>query len=259
MKNSKLVSLVLIFSIILMGVGYAYWNDSLSLTSEVSTGNFEVRLGICQSSYGDYDNYPINSDPHYDTDYVNGTDDSNGTHSYNGDYIPVDHSSDDILLIANKEIIFQLSNVYPGSGGWFNFFISNEGTIPAKLKNINKSVNLGSHLENSFIYKIGNIRLIRNNGTESSSNTITLSPDPKVYYTLDSFVAGLEDILDDYVLLPGDIVQVNNSSQATSISKMFDIYLDTNTTDYINNYETENQNFEFELDFVFTQWNDNGQ
>lgn len=44
MKKSKFLALVLTVAVMLMGAGYAYWTDSITINNTVNTGKLEVKL-----------------------------------------------------------------------------------------------------------------------------------------------------------------------------------------------------------------------
>lgn len=96
MKKSKIITSTLVVASLLMGAGYAAWNDTVTFNHSVTTGELNVEF-VENSSYA------------YSWD----------------DYVSVSYSND------NTTANFCAQNMYPGTNYFCNVLEKNEGTIPA--------------------------------------------------------------------------------------------------------------------------------
>lgn len=125
MRKTRLLSLVLIVSIMLMGAGYAYWTQDLAITSTVSTGDLDVRfypVGVLQS--GDYDGRVTLPDSILN--FFRNPQNYNGTPFME---VGVNRTNNTTLKVSFHDL-------YPGAGGYASFIIVNEGTVPAMLNEV---------------------------------------------------------------------------------------------------------------------------
>ena len=113
MKKSKMLIATLVCAVMLMGVGYAWWTDSISLGGTVATGNMDVI----------WENYePI-------LPLV-----------LTGAYIDADVDA------SEDAIEFTFSNLYPGGFANIDCVAKNESSIPVKLKEARISVDADAEL-----------------------------------------------------------------------------------------------------------------
>lgn len=228
MKKTKFVAIVLVIAVVLMGAGYAYWTDSVQINNNVTTGNFDMIF-----------NYPI---PGVDS-----------AHNYDNiswaDYVNNGQAGESGISITNndKKLNFVFTNYYPGAGATMKFNIVNNGTVPAKLENLefkNKVDNdsIGGKLE----YTISKMQLKGPNGTTDIPNT------PVTYTTLAAFEAGLEDLLDDVTIGVGEYIQINGGNNSPNSPNGYDITLPLGTT---VDHSTENATISFDIEMTWKQWN----
>lgn len=255
MKKTKLIAITLIISVMLMGAGYAYWTDSLIIDNTVSTGTFDMTLESI-SNPQDYDNYLENSGEG-DNPFGTGT-----------DYVNP-QISDGVLLIAdfmNDKITFINTNLYPGSGAYLSFKISNEGSVPARVQDVIGTVKIGNGLEDEFIYTIGDIILYENREVNYNGSNIDATIARTLYYnrtqygTFNEFIAALNTKLGTYngepiILQPGDFLLVNGAGDKVELG--YDVFFDPDATEVVDGtaITTEGKTFSFDLDFTYTQWN----
>ncbi|MGH4122963.1 MAG: hypothetical protein ACREV6_08545 [Clostridium sp.] len=102
MKKIRVISIALVTSLMLMGAGYAKWDDNLVINGTVATGEFNV-------NFVEDDTYPS----------ACGSEDVNSS----------------VQIIGEKAHTVQVSltNLYPGSWAAFRVTGINSGTIPVKL------------------------------------------------------------------------------------------------------------------------------
>jgi hypothetical protein len=113
MKKTKLIALVMVVAIMLMGAGYALWSDQVSLTTKVSTGNFDMAITKVTTRTGD--NQTQNE--------VHNWHSYDWTHSVSKSFT------------ANEAIV-EFGDMYPGGMVQVDMTMTNNGTIPAKLKSV---------------------------------------------------------------------------------------------------------------------------
>lgn len=109
MKKNKIISVILIMSILLMGVGYAAWTDTLTINGTVSTGNLEVEF---QEECG----YPRYFS--WDNKW------------FEPDYFTVDLSHD------AKNPMITVNDMYPGCAFWYEMKAENVGSIPVIVESV---------------------------------------------------------------------------------------------------------------------------
>jgi predicted ribosomally synthesized peptide with SipW-like signal peptide len=105
MKRTRVIALVLCAAIMLMGAGYAYWSDTLTINNTVSTGELNV----------EFLNTGVIADP--------------------TNVASITWATADVEDEVNN-ISFTASNLYPGASVGYTTTIANTGTIPAVLKPI---------------------------------------------------------------------------------------------------------------------------
>lgn len=109
MKKAAFLVILFILCISLLGVGYAAWNDVLTITGTVNTGTFDVKFTQANSNDAGSTNDP-------------GLPDS----------IAKNVGSTE-TVVTNKQVTVTISNGYPGYSSQVSYEITNDGTIPAKV------------------------------------------------------------------------------------------------------------------------------
>lgn len=238
MKKTKVIALVLIAAVMLMGAGYAYWQEELTISSTVETGDLKVEflpllLDEILDDHGGYDNK-----------------------LFGKDYINVDADVD------SDKISFEVENIYPGAGGFLEFRIANTGTVPAKVTDLAATLKTGTTKDilNKFDYRIHSLRLYIPKfvtlpvGWSWSTgiiyddfeyiDVVPVSA-PISASDFDDFVVKLEDKLDNYILEPYAFFEINGEGTG------YDIQMPT-TISNVDNMENL-QNLGFDLGITFTQ------
>lgn len=106
MKKIGVLLLVLVVALGALGIGYAAWQDSLSVGTTVNTGKLDVTFW----QYTPVDIPILGMDT---TRYVSTT--------------------PGFRLLNADEHSFTVSNMYPGAEAWVEYSAVNRGTIPAKV------------------------------------------------------------------------------------------------------------------------------
>lgn len=107
MKKTKFLSLVLVVAIMMMGAGYAAWQETLTINHTVSTGNVDVDLANGAAKY--YKNMTIATE----------------------DGLVRSGSS---VVGSEQEATVTLTNLYPGGKVVVTIPVINNSTIPVKYK-----------------------------------------------------------------------------------------------------------------------------
>ncbi|MHC1746886.1 MAG: hypothetical protein AB9856_00680 [Cellulosilyticaceae bacterium] len=128
MKKSKLLLGSAILSVALLGTGYAYWTDALTVESTVKSGNFNVVMEKLDRTGQDSDMSP----------YVQPSE------------IVITSTSDANACVAT----LNFDKLYPGAKVTYPIRISNKGSIPAVLENCNVNFNNNLLLQH-MTFKVG--------------------------------------------------------------------------------------------------------
>lgn len=119
MRSKGLIGVLgsLILALLVLGVAYAHWSETLYITTVVNTGDFCVEF---------WEDYCINYDEPGENDL-----------KYYGypDRWPFD-VGETVCEVTKDTVTITLNNVYPCYQTWVRFVIKNCGTIPAKLKDV---------------------------------------------------------------------------------------------------------------------------
>lgn len=123
MKRTKFIAGALVLSMGLLGTGYAYWTDTLSVNATVSTGNLEV-------------NFVKTSDPTYQ--YGSKYDANGNVLETQMDAHWGNWGAKPTLDINSEESGAQtmnltLGNIHPGTQAVYSYSVTNSSTIPVSL------------------------------------------------------------------------------------------------------------------------------
>ena len=114
MKKTRFLVLVLVVSIMLVGAGYAYWTETLTINNTVSTGKLDVKFA------GDPD-VTLKDDAWFLTDQIFGIDFTAKVR---------DNTNGNIMDII-------ITNFYPGAIANVSFTVQNDGTVPVMIDKVN--------------------------------------------------------------------------------------------------------------------------
>lgn len=191
MKKPKIVGVALVMAVMLMGSGYAYWQQKLTVSSTVSTG--ELNVVFERSSADDFANKP------HAADYVDvGLTNSNYGHN----------------------LTFSLQKLYPGSGGWIDFKIKNTGSVPAKLSGI-KAANVSDtavQLGNKLEYRIDKVLYWHQILGNWEFVTMPWPQGALVANSVADLATQLQERLGDTVLEPGGFLEIVSTETGYNIS-----------------------------------------
>jgi len=142
MKKTKFILLALAAALVLMGAAYAAWTQSLTITSNINTGELFVKIE-------DKDN-TVQVDKAGDGHYVDA-----GINPDDVFKITKSSNSDGDLTIST--IAYELNNMYPGTKITSKLYFTNIGTIGAITS---------ASIKNASYNALWSELIIRVNGTE---------------------------------------------------------------------------------------------
>lgn len=137
--KKRFIACIVACALLLMGTGYAYWTDKLTVAGTVSTGELNVKLEKLKSE---------NLGGFTDAVELDGEDLSSEFSKADG-YI-------NLLSLSEKSAKVTVSDMYPGYAHTFKFTAKNFGTVAAKLSKILVSTN---NFNNDYIKKAIGINL----------------------------------------------------------------------------------------------------
>ena len=211
MKRIRTVCLMMALVCMVMGVGYAYWNETITVNGTVSTGELRVE-------FEEYDNLIDVPRP-----YII----HNGRVRYYDDsrIAPFSLSNNKQTLVAN------FVNVFPGMHYSIPFKMVNNGTIPAvfasaavtcdiadsTLKPGEKKEDLIRSLRNNLKINDISVQVFNRNGTR----LYTIHPYYDDYISLDTFQHELNSrILKGIRLEPGQYLEITGSQSQPIANKL---------------------------------------
>jgi hypothetical protein len=156
MKKVKILIAVLVCSVMMMGVGYAWWNDSIMVATTANTGNMNMEFAgageiLDQSGYitsnFEFGTTPVVPETETETGSTCCTGNWqwgwNGHGHGHGPKPPHDSGShgDDTTtetgtIANNKNLRCTLNNLYPGAWVVLKVVVKNAGTIPVRFKDV---------------------------------------------------------------------------------------------------------------------------
>ncbi len=127
MRKTMLLSLTLVLTLMILGVGYAYWTDNLKVEATVNTGVFDLQF------VGDV--IPADNNK---VEFAAANEFSAGkfvAYTQGGDSLGV-VVGDEAVDQEKDKITLTLQNLYPGAAGDLYFMLANYGTVPAELESL---------------------------------------------------------------------------------------------------------------------------
>lgn len=113
MKRAKFLLLALVVAIMMMGAGYAIWNEELMLESKVNTGKFDMEITKTTIRTGD---------------------DQQRNEVHDWHHFDWTHGVTSQVLEGGNAAYVEFRDLYPGGTVQIDMKFENKGTIPAKLK-----------------------------------------------------------------------------------------------------------------------------
>lgn len=213
--NRKMIITAIAIAIMLLGTGYAYWTETLTINNTVSTGYLDVKF--IDADAGDFDD--------------------SETFSHRSNLV-IAHKT---IAADGKSISLTVNNLYPGSGASLDFLVENIGTIPAKIGSVTGTVIENQALADALDYYVDTVRLFKNGQQQS------YEIDPIQADTVAELALKLQETLDDIILNPGDKLYLYRSQEHPG----YDIVMPASIT----GDDFENEQLIFNLDLTFTQVN----
>lgn len=215
MNSRKMIIAAITIAIMLLGTGYAYWTETLTISNTVSTGYLDVKF--IDADAWDYDD--------------------SETFSHRSNLV-IAHKT---IAADGKSISLTVDNLYPGAGASLDFLIENTGTVPAKIGTITGTVIDNQALGNALDYYVDTVRIYSNGRVQS------FEIDPIKADTVEELASTLQQTLDDIILNPGDKLYLYRSQEHPG----YDIVMPASIT----GDDFEDEQLIFDLDLTFTQVN----
>jgi len=198
-------------AITLLGTGYAYWTETLTIENTVSTGYLDVKF--IDADAGDYDDSETFSHR------------SNLVNAYK------------TIAADGKNISLTVDNLYPGSGASLDFLVENTGTIPAKIGTVTGTVIKNQELADALDYYVDTVKIYNGNWQNHEIDPIKAD-------TVEDLALKLQQTLDDIILQPGDKLYLYRSQEHPG----YDIVMPASITG--DDYENEQLIFDLGLTFT---------
>lgn len=211
MNSRKMLITAITIAIMLLGTGYAYWTETLTISNTVSTGYLDVKF--------------IDADA-WDFD------DSETFHHRSN--LVIAHKT---IAADGRSISLTVDNLYPGSGASLDFLVENTGTIPAKIGTVTGTVTENQALADALDYYVDTVKVY--NGSWQSYEIDPIKAD-----TVEELALTLQQTLDDIILNPGDKLYLYRSQEHPG----YDIVMPASITG--DDFEDEQLIFDLDLTFT---------
>lgn len=238
MKKTKFIAIVLVVAVMLMGAGYAAWNETVTINNTVATGELKVEfVKACAKPYiSAWDNY---NGSDYDDHYMSN--------------VNIYHGPQTTTLTVD--------DMYPGSKFRYEAKVENLGTIPAKIESIDVTFVRDSEILRNNLIVHGMI--MHKRPGQSGPVTIATYELPCPGITLNNLQAKLREIIpSDFELLKGDFFTFDTTEEyRNELAQYIDGYDPTSEgclffrIPMSAGNEVENQEIEFDISFTFKQFN----
>lgn len=151
MKKSRLLALTLVVAIALMGAGYAYWTQTLTIQNTISTGELNVVFTELELNLPENDTYLDVEKSDFDFAKVDGKDDP-----YN------------LQLVLEK--------AYPGAEFNLTFTMDNTGTLGAYVRNFELINDINENADLVYVkgYELEGTTLINKNYNQPLSEFLKM-------------------------------------------------------------------------------------
>lgn len=131
MKKIRIMLMVLVFSLMMMGVAYAWWNETITVQGTAETGYLNVH-------FEETNQYPAV----IGCDYVNGN-----------------------YTVADKQLVCTFEDLYPSATGTIYAKVKNDSTIPVKFAKATISISgdkaaLAPYLDSIVAFRKDNFSII---------------------------------------------------------------------------------------------------
>lgn len=113
MKKTRVLALALIVALVLLGAGYAAWNDTLTINTIANTGNLNVEF--VDSAFNGTRKAPL---------FIKNLE-------MDERYLETDIKKD-----SPESITVTINKLYPGSGVLYDALLENKGTVPAVIDKV---------------------------------------------------------------------------------------------------------------------------
>lgn len=239
MKKTKMIALVLVVAMMLMGAGYAYWSDTLTINNTVSTGELKVEF-VSQN----FSLWPPQ------LKYPNSTITDGSSTLY---------ATAQITQDSAKKTTFKVNNMYPGVWALYDAKFENKGSIPAVIQNVKVTTKKNSDALNQNLIVFGGY-VHHYNGMKLPDGNIFICTLGNFESTINNLMKGIRLEKGEYITLD---IPTDKRAELNSLIAPYGIQLmdEENCINFLlpttvtNANGVEGENAEFDLEFNFTQHN----
>lgn len=227
MKKAKILAVILVMSLMLTGVAYALWNDTVELSTSAAMGKMDVAI--------EADNWV------YPLSYMPGI---GGECCYTWQDIK-DYMNPLTGIVAgdNQSIDVTVGNMYPGAKYGVDFVVRNTGTVPFSLEGVTitctNNWDLFSKLKGGFAFLF-----------QHEDGTYDIVEVSEAALTTEGLGAAIVNACEGIVLYPNDELKccyANQDGAATIMQVLVD--------DTISGDDFELQSTSFKVAFNWQQCN----
>ena len=220
MKKTKFLVLVLVVSIMLVGAGYAYWDQTLTINNTVTAGNLDVAFVDVAADGFEFEPYYSNSD-----------------------FVEV---TPPVIAEDGQSIAFTIDKLYPGAGASLAFVVENRGTVAAKIDTVTGTILSNSAFANALNYSFNKIEITTFLGIPIWSKTIDVAAD-----NVPDLATGLTNALKNIKLDPGERLILSTVNPFDNETPIYQILM----PETISGSQFENSTTSFKLGLKFVQVN----
>lgn len=244
MKKTTYLVLAVTVAVMLMGAGYAFWTDSVTIDNEVDTGKLEVVWDTQSWHHG----------PDYPADF-----DGDNVNSEGSPYLWANFKYKDDSKCAE----FDLHNLYPGAWAKYKGKIENVGTIPATFKCADVKIH-----RNSDQQLMDNLRIVVGYKKFNGDGSRARGPHNGGHIEvtgLDNLEDELNDLFDEVQLDEHQYLELDIPETSYDSVKAFIPGYDPtkgcvifSLPKCVSGNTAEGQDIQFDLTLNWTQYNDDG-
>lgn len=219
MKKTRLLIATLVCTVMLMGIGYAWWNDLLTINGTATTGKMNV---------------------YFENDTLNGVKYPKVSGSH--------YVEPSIVEAEAQKIICSFENLYPGATGKVDFVVINDSDIPVKLDAFEIKVTGDEELK-SKVYAIANYCKIDELGNQVEDFGGTTSQ-----VLLEELADELNNCLEETILNPGERLSFGvpeGEEECPDSEDCITLWVDREKAEN----DTQGQKVEFTLKMAWQQFN----
>jgi len=229
MKNTKMIALTLVVAIMLVGAGYAAWNDKIETESTIRSGELNITMRAVP--------------------------DVSLNKNFKGEDIETLESLNDLFNVEVGEytddyVEFRINNIYPGAEARTHLSYHNDGTMTAFINDVDVEITGDQELADAILvgYNFNILKQRPDGGYDTRTKITTGAAGPRI--PLSQLEQELEDKLVGIYLEAGEVLAGGPEHDYQHYTVIFKI-----PEDSLNGDEGENQEVVVKIRIDFVQHN----